>query len=136
VHEVGERGPRSGLSSWATFVLCIFSSCFVCTGSERITRLKVLGLLLVLTGVLLTLSHNASPSSPKALVGDVFCLVAALCWAGIVIVARPTQLQKASPEMQLLYQFVCVSGCYSDFSRISGLVLGIIDLPSSEYGRV
>jgi len=72
--------------------------------NERITRLKVLGLILVLAGVLLTLSHNAAPSSPKALMGDLFCLVAAACWAGIAIVARTTQLQKASPEMQLLYQ--------------------------------
>jgi len=72
--------------------------------NERITRLKIVGLIMVLAGVLLTLSHNASPSSSKALIGDLYCLVAAMCWAGIAIVARTTQLQKSSPEMQLLYQ--------------------------------
>jgi drug/metabolite transporter (DMT)-like permease len=32
------------------------------------------------------------------------CLGGAACWAGIALVVRTTRLQRADPEMQLLYQ--------------------------------
>ncbi len=69
---------------------------------ERITILKSIGLLFALIGVTLTLSSNAS--GEPSLVGDLFCLVAASAWAAIAIMARTTKLQRACPEMQLLYQ--------------------------------
>ena len=47
---------------------------------------------------------NATPASEQAYIGDIYCLVAAMCWSGIVIVARTTRFSKAGPEMQLLYQ--------------------------------
>jgi len=69
---------------------------------EQITKLKSIGLLFALIGVGLTLSINASGES--SLVGDVYCLAAAMGWAAIAIIARTTKLQRACPEMQLLYQ--------------------------------
>jgi len=69
---------------------------------ERITILKSIGLLLALIGVALTLRFNADGES--SLIGDLFCLVAACGWAAIAITIRTTKLQRACPEMQLLYQ--------------------------------
>lgn len=69
---------------------------------ERITILKSIGLMFALIGVALTLIFNTS--GEPSLVGDLFCLVAASAWAAIAIIIRTTKLQRASPEMQLLYQ--------------------------------
>ncbi len=69
---------------------------------ERITRLKSAGLMFALVGVALTLIFDTS--GEPSLAGDVFCLVAASAWAAIAIVTRTTNLQRACPEMQLLYQ--------------------------------
>lgn len=73
---------------------------------ERITKMKSLGLLFALTGVLLTLSQkgNFSTEAPNAYLGDIFCLLAATAWAAIAIIIRTTKLKAACPEMQLLYQ--------------------------------
>lgn len=73
---------------------------------ERITRLKSLGLLFALAGVLLTLKYNSIQNSELSMtyVGDIFCLLAATAWAAIAIMVRTTKLGIACPEMQLLYQ--------------------------------
>ena len=71
---------------------------------ERLTALRVVGLLLALLGVIVALWSNASPASERAFLGDLFCLMAATFWAGIVLVARTTRLSRVCPEMQLLYQ--------------------------------
>lgn len=71
---------------------------------ERLTRARLAGLLLALSGVALALSDNQSPASEQAIVGDLFCLLGAMCWSGIIIVARTTRLSGSCPEMQLLYQ--------------------------------
>jgi len=74
--------------------------------NERMTLLKILGLVFALVGVVLTLSvHSADDAmANNALLGDIYCLVAATAWAAIAIIARTTKLQRACPEMQLLYQ--------------------------------
>jgi len=74
--------------------------------TERLTALKLLGLLLALGGVSITLGDNPNEGSDngRSLLGDVFCLIAACGWAGIAILIRTTKLQRASPEMQLIYQ--------------------------------
>jgi len=76
---------------------------------ERLTTLRVAGLLLAVAGVAWALLRNDHPATEYALVGDLMCLVAALCWAGIALLARTTALSKSSPEMQLVYQ-LAVSG--------------------------
>jgi len=69
---------------------------------ERITVVKCIGLVFALLGVALTL--NARSEGEFSLLGDFYCLVAAMAWAAIAIIARTTKLQRACPEMQLLYQ--------------------------------
>ncbi|MFV0475459.1 MAG: DMT family transporter [Pikeienuella sp.] len=71
---------------------------------EKLNAVKVIGLVLAVAGVALALWGNAAPASDKALLGDLMCLLAAICWAGIPLTARATRLSRSSPEMQLLYQ--------------------------------
>lgn len=71
---------------------------------DRLTPMKAAGLVLALTGVALALSNDAAPATDKAFIGDVFCLIGAMGWAAIALVARTTALSKSAPEMQLLYQ--------------------------------
>lgn len=76
---------------------------------ERLTATRALGLVLAIGGVITALANNQSPASDQAIVGDLFCLLAALFWSGIVLIVRTTRLSKSCPEMQLLYQ-LAVSG--------------------------
>ena len=71
---------------------------------ERLTPTRVLGLAMAVAGVAWALLRNDHPATEYALLGDLMCLVAAFCWAGIALLARTTALSKSSPEMQLVYQ--------------------------------
>ena len=73
---------------------------------ETLTKVKVAGLLLAVTGVVIALWRNDAPATPNALRGDLMCLFAATLWAAIALVARTTDLKKSSPEMQLVYQLI------------------------------
>ncbi len=76
---------------------------------ERLTGVKIVGLLLAIGGVVLALSQNDAPASPNAFIGDIMCLVGAMLWAAIALTTRATNLKNATPEMQLVYQ-LAVSG--------------------------
>jgi len=76
---------------------------------ERLTLMRLLGLTLAIAGVGWALLHNDHPATEYALVGDLMCLAASLCWAGIALIARTTKLSKSSPEMQLVYQLAVSS---------------------------
>ena len=71
---------------------------------ERLTVLRIIGLLLAVSGVALALSHNAHPASPNAFIGDIMCLMGAMLWASLTLTIRMSRLQKSTPEMQMLYQ--------------------------------
>ncbi len=71
---------------------------------ERLTPLRAGGLLLAFTGVAWALLENDRPATEYAFYGDIACLVAAMFWAGIALLASTTKLRKATPVMQLLYQ--------------------------------
>lgn len=71
---------------------------------ERLRPVHVAGLALALAGVALALADNSEPATDWAILGDVMCLAAAMCWAAIVLLVRTTALSRSSPEMQLLYQ--------------------------------
>jgi len=71
---------------------------------ERLTRVKIAGLMFAFVGVVIALIHNVSPETPNALLGDLLCLAAATFWAVIALIARTTKLSRTRPEMQLLYQ--------------------------------
>ena len=71
---------------------------------DRLTPQKLLGLALAVAGVALALARNAAPATEHALLGDLMCLIGAVGWAGIALIARTTSFSKSSPEMQLIYQ--------------------------------
>ena len=75
---------------------------------ERLTRLRIVGLILAIAGVAIALSDNAKPVSELAWLGDLMSLAAGVLWAGILLVTRKTKLSSATPEMTLIYQ-LCVS---------------------------
>jgi drug/metabolite transporter (DMT)-like permease len=76
---------------------------------ERLTPRRVLGLVLAIAGVVLAFTDGSAPSSDRALLGDLFCLLGAMCWAAIALLARASALSRSSPEMQLLYQLAVSS---------------------------
>lgn len=87
---------------------------------ERLTAIRIVGLVLSVAGVALALlkSDNASASAP--LLGDVMCLIAAMGWAAIALLARTTALSKSSPEMQLLYQLAVSAPLLLGFAFLTG----------------
>lgn len=91
---------------------------------ERLTPQRLLGLGLALGGVgVALLQHGQANLPPRALLGDLMCLLAALCWAGIALTARLTPLARSSPEMQLLYQLAVSAPVLLALSPLDGPVL-------------
>jgi drug/metabolite transporter (DMT)-like permease len=71
---------------------------------ERLTKLRIVGLLLAIGGVTLALSDNSKPVSELAWLGDLMSLAGGVFWAGILLLTRKTKLSNATPEMNLIYQ--------------------------------
>lgn len=90
---------------------------------ERMTGAKAVGMALAVAGVVLALSHNAAPASDRALLGDLMCLLGALGWAAIAILARTTALSRSVPEMQLLYQLAVSAPIMLVFAYFTGEML-------------
>ncbi len=71
---------------------------------ERLTPLRILGLLLAAGGVSLGLLGRDDAMPADAWIGDVLSLAAAGFWAAIALLTRGSRLARATPEMNLLYQ--------------------------------
>ncbi|APE45411.1 EamA family transporter [Sulfitobacter alexandrii] len=71
---------------------------------ERLTRTKVLGLILAVVGVGIALLDR--DAAHVSWTGDLLALASALCWAGIVFCVRITPLSEVPPAQQLLFQVV------------------------------
>jgi drug/metabolite transporter (DMT)-like permease len=71
---------------------------------ERLTLVRIAGLLLAFAGVAWALLGKGAAPKDTAIYGDIACLVAAVFWAGIALVTRATKFSNATPVMQLLYQ--------------------------------
>jgi drug/metabolite transporter (DMT)-like permease len=71
---------------------------------ERITGLKVIGLLLAFGGLVLVFSDKLSQPGPDVLIGDLMSLAAGLAWAATYMVIKGTRLRDAGAEKLLLYQ--------------------------------
>ena len=100
---------------------------------DRLTPIRVFGLLLAIAGIALALSNNQWATDSRSLVGDISCLVGAMFWAGIILLARATRFSKVSPEMQLLYQLgvsaivlIALAPFFGELIReINGLVIAL-----------
>lgn len=71
---------------------------------ERLTPLRIVGLVLAISGVAWALLNNDKEAGPEAFLGDLACIAASMMWAAIAMLIRTTDLGKSSPEMTLLYQ--------------------------------
>ena len=69
---------------------------------ERMTLHRGIGLVLALAGIAVALGSGGGAEA--ALAGDLLCLLAALFWTGIAMLARISALRHSAPEMQLIYQ--------------------------------
>ncbi len=72
--------------------------------AERITPVRALGLTIAVGGVVVAMWGRGE--GENLLLGDIYCIAAAMMWAAIGLVARLTPMNKSVPEMQLLYQLV------------------------------
>ncbi|MEM9279235.1 MAG: DMT family transporter [Pseudomonadota bacterium] len=73
---------------------------------EKLTPIRIIGLLLAGTGVAVALSNKNTQAGEFALWGDLMALAAATGWAAIALIARTTKFSTVTPDLQLLYQLV------------------------------
>jgi drug/metabolite transporter (DMT)-like permease len=91
-------------------VLIYFAPVVVAVGAhfliprERLTTIRVAGLLAAFAGVIVAFSDRLSLPSPHALVGDALCLAAAVAWGATTLVIKTSRLIRAPAEKVLLYQ--------------------------------
>lgn len=71
---------------------------------ERLTKIRVLGLVLASIGTAIALLGGQGSSGEASLVGDIIALLAATMWAAIALITRTTQFSSIKPEAQLFYQ--------------------------------
>jgi len=73
---------------------------------ERLTPIRIAGLLLAIIGVAIALANKNTTAGPNAFLGDLMSILAGSLWAGIAIVARTTKFSSIKPDVQILYQLV------------------------------
>ena len=72
---------------------------------ERLTPMRGAGFLTGFAAVALVMGTQPGDGG-GSLTGDLAALLAGMCWAAIVVVARLTRLQGAQPETQLFWQLL------------------------------
>lgn len=70
--------------------------------NERLTPMRVAGLVLAMAGVALVLARRSAGEA--SVMGDVAALAAAAGWAAIALTVRLTPVSEQRPEMQLCWQ--------------------------------
>jgi len=90
---------------WLTILL------FFTKNNEKISLLKLVGLILAFIGVVISITNFKIDLilNSQNLIGDILAFLAALFWAILIIIAKNSSFSKVSPEMQLLWM-VMVSG--------------------------
>ncbi|MBW4708073.1 DMT family transporter [Roseobacter sp. YSTF-M11] len=109
--------------------------------SDRMTGLRMAGLVLAMSGVALALLDRSDTTA--SLAGDILALTSALCWAGIALCVKITPLNRVPPAQQLMFQVVVsapllllAAAVLGDFIRdlqpvhIAGLLFQIIAVAS------
>lgn len=77
--------------------------------AERVSKVKGVGLLLAMLGVVIAVAGRGAAGDEASLLGDILALLAAMCWASIALTARITPVAHVRIEMQLMWQLL-VSG--------------------------
>ncbi|MBQ0806235.1 MULTISPECIES: DMT family transporter [unclassified Sulfitobacter] len=102
----GTTVSRASIIFYSMPVWLTIAANFLIPG-ERLTRLKIIGLGMAMSGVALALSDRSG--GHVSWTGDILALTSAFCWAGIALLVRVTPLEKVPPAQQLMCQ-VAISG--------------------------
>lgn len=89
---------------------------------ERITAVKLGGLVLAFGGVALVFSDQLS-MVPGGMKGDLMLLAAGIMWAATTILIKRSRLNTAAPEKTLLYQLVVSAVCSAPLIPFAGPLL-------------
>jgi len=73
---------------------------------EKLTPIRIAGLLLAILGVAIALANKNTTAGPNAFLGDLMSILAGSLWAAIALVARTTKFSSIKPDVQILYQLV------------------------------
>ncbi|MDX2158123.1 MAG: DMT family transporter [Hyphomicrobiaceae bacterium] len=110
--------PGLRLTTAAHGVILLYTSPFVVAvgahfliPGDRLTKVKIAGLLLAFAGVATVVMGREAAQSGMAsmgptLTGDLLCLGGALAWGGLTLVIRASALQKVSPERVTFVQLL------------------------------
>lgn len=71
---------------------------------ERLSALRIAGMAMAMGGVVLALADRGGGQA--SLLGDLCAIGAGMCWAGIALCVRITNLSEAPPAQQLLWQLL------------------------------
>ena len=97
---------------------------------ERLTLVRVLGLIAAFGGVFLIFSDRLGLPSPMAARGDLLCLVAGFLWAATTLVIKGSALRFAPAEKTLLYQLAISAATLLPVSLMVGPLLRSPDMVS------
>ncbi len=81
--------------------LCIISHFWF--ASDKLTKTKLLGLTLSLTGITWAIISNSFTTGNGHIIGDLLALIASVLWALIALISKGTKFNTLSAEMQLLW---------------------------------
>ncbi|MEO0329200.1 MAG: DMT family transporter [Pseudomonadota bacterium] len=87
---------------------------------ERLTLIRVIGLVLAGLGVVIALSNKNIAAGPNAMQGDLMAMLGATGWAAIAIIARTTKFSTIKPELQLWYQLIVSAALLLPFAFFAG----------------
>lgn len=90
---------------------------------ERLTAMKLAGMVLAFFGVVLVFLDHLSLPDPRALAGDALMLGAAVLWAATTLVIKGSRLNAAAPEKVLLYQLVVSAVMTLPLAPLAGPVI-------------
>jgi drug/metabolite transporter (DMT)-like permease len=86
----------------APFVVAVGAHLFV--PGDRLTRLKLVGLLAAFGGVVIAFAEGLRLPSHRELLGDLLCLAAAVLWGATTVLIKASPLAETRAEKTLLYQ--------------------------------
>lgn len=87
---------------------------------DRLTRMKVLGLLSAFAGLLVAFADSLSLPSWHELPGDIMCFIGAILWGATTLVIKASPLARASAEKTLLYQLAVSAVMLTAASAVMG----------------
>jgi drug/metabolite transporter (DMT)-like permease len=87
---------------------------------ERMNLRQWLGVFIAFSGIVLAFSEGFFAERASTWLGDLFGVLAAVCWAATTVVVRSTALARATATKTLLYQLVAASVLLIVASRLMG----------------